>query len=56
MGKKATKAADNMYYLALVSYTHLFHTSIIHVELTRNQSIHKKPPFCWMLDLSLIHI
>lgn len=27
-----------------------FHTSGIHVKLTRNQSIHKKPPFCRMLD------
>lgn len=27
-----------------------FHTSGIHVKLTRNQSIHKKPPFCGMLD------
>ena len=26
------------------------HTGIIHVKLTRNQSILKKPPFCRMLD------
>ena len=29
-----------------------FHTSGIHVELTRNQSIHKKPPFCGMFRSS----